>query len=376
MALIFALSLSLIFPIFPNYIKSALQTDFNVSLFYAAMAIMMFVGALASTIIFSKYERSKVLKWSFILAAAAFVLLIFATEILSISGLRSITLWAKIFILSALALFVRDFTKSEQLGEEEGVFYRFSNIGYLLGPLIGGFVAARMGYEAVFFIAGASMIFGFLYFHYKHIVQKHPAIVNAPKTNVKDIIKNAKEFFSDKDRRKVYLITVVLMFWFGFKILYVPLFVVKSGYMENMSGLVLSLGMIPLIFFEVKVGKYADKKGIRIPIFAGFLTIALSLMAIFICPYPLINFALIVVAMLGASFIEPMQEYYLFNHLPQERQDALYGIYRTADPLAYFLAPLFGSLVLFFLPFRFLFLIAGLLILSIGVYLYYELKNN
>jgi MFS family permease len=375
MALILGFTVSCIYPIFPNFVKGIVGTDESVSLFYAAMAIMLFLGAIISPYIFRKVSRTTIVKIALLLSAANFVLLVFVTKITQLYFLETIRLWMKLFLVMTIALFVRDFAKEGDLGKEEGIYFRFSNIGYFIGPLVGGFMAARFGYVEVFFLAATTSILGLIYFYHKHIVQQHPAIVEKKIGSKHSLIYNTKEFFSDKDRLKAYFGTLTLFSWFSFKRIYAPLYIITSGYSDTVSGLFLSLSVIPYILFEVWIGKYADKHGIRIPQTLGFLIIGGFLVAIFFSPFPLLNLGLLLLANIGGSLVEPLQEYYLFKHLPKEKEEDLYGIYMTTDPVSYFLAPALGAVILAFLPFKFLFLIFGGIILFASLCFWKVLKK-
>jgi MFS family permease len=281
----------------------------------------------------------------------------------------------KLFMVMTIALFVRDFANKADLGEEEGMYYKYSNIGYFIGPLVGGFIASAFGYEVVFFIAALSSLAALGYFYNAEVLKKHPHVEKKKEVEKTSLIKNVKEFFHNPDRRKAYMITVILLTWFSFKRIYAPLYILASGYLDNMSGIILALGIVPFILLEVKVGRYADKKGIKLPISGGFMIIAAILLIIFISPWPLLNFALLIVASIGASFVEPLQEYYLFQHLPKDKEDRLYGVYMTADPVSYFLAPAIGAVTLIFLPFSYLFLVFAVIMAVSSLYFWKTLKK-
>lgn len=372
--LIMSFGVGLTLPIFPNFVKSILKTDTSVSLFYSAMALVMFLAAILSTIVFKKVERTTITKISLLVSGIVFLSLIFVSKITELAILNTIKVWFNLFLLMALSLFVRDFAKEKELGEEEGVFYKFNNIGYFAGPLLGGFLAIYFDYEFVFILTAAILIIGLVYFYHKHIIQKHPAIINRKKTPASKIFHNLKEYFFNKERTKIFIITTLLMIWVGFRRLYIPLYVISAGFEESMTGIILAFGIIPLILLEVAVGKYADKKGIKIPISVGFLIIALCLTIIFLSQNIWLNFVLLIICSIGAALIEPLQEYHLFKNLPKEKEDDLYGIYMTADPIAYFLAPALGALILLFLPFNYLFIIFGILMLGGGVFSYITLR--
>jgi MFS transporter, DHA1 family, multidrug resistance protein len=376
LVLMMGIAIGMIFPIFPSFVKDIAGSDSGVSLFYSAMALIMLVGSLMSTIIFKEIDRPKIAKAAFIISAVAFLGFIFTSRIYELSIFQGISVVMKIFLVIAMSLFVRDFTKVKDLSREEGFFYRFHNIGFLIGPLVGGFLAANFGYEIVFFLSAITMFVAFLYFHHLHVVMKHIAIVNTGKTSLPLIIINLKRFFSDINRTKAYVVTLILMIWRGFRSLYVPLYVLEMGHPESMSGIIIAIGVIPLILLEVKVGEYASKKGIRLPISIGFLIIAVSLFAIFFSPFVMLNFAILILANIGAALVEPLQEYFLFKHTPKKEEDELYGVYMTADPIAFFLAPAAGALMLLFLPFNYLFLMFGIVSLVFSGYFWTSLPEK
>ncbi len=351
------LGMGMVSTVMPNFVKTIVKTDSLVSVFYIFIAITALVGSVISTIIFRKFNRTAIMKWGFFIAALALFMFIFVTSITQLSIIETARSWVILFLLIALALFVRDFASSGELAQQEGRYYRFMNIGFFIGPLIGGFLGARFNHDGVFILASFVFIIGLLYFSFKHVIKEHPAIVNAQKrTNKIEFFLNVKKFFENGGRTKAYLIRMFLTFWFGFERVYVPLYVISSGYLENMTGVIFALELIPYILLEVAIGKYADKFGPKAPVALGFTIMVVALIGIFFSPYPILNFALLLVANLGGSFIEPLQEFVLFKHLPKEEEESLYGVYLTADNIAFVLAPLLGLTILFFFPFKWIFL--------------------
>jgi uncharacterized membrane protein len=71
--------------------------------------------------------------------------------------------------------------------------------------------------------------------------------------------------------------------------------------------------------------------------------------------------------------IETTSEIYFFTHIREE--DAyLLGVFRDMAPVAYIIAPLIGSLVFIFLPFKYLFIILAAIVLA-GLYYVTRLKH-
>lgn len=375
MALLMGLGIGLVLPIFPGIVKSLMGTDSNVSLFYSFIAIMMLLASLLSTVLFRKISRTTITKIGFLTMGGIFFLLIFVTRWVELGILESIRVWFELILYISLALFVRDFANTNDLGENEGLYYRFQNIGFFIGPLLGGFLATQLSYELVFILATAVLLAAMGYFYNMNIIEKHAAILNIKGIGLKNLCHNIKEFISDEKRVKAYLMTLFYMIWVAFKKLYVPLFVIFVGYKEGISGLILSLTLVPLILLEVRAGKYAEKHGVRKPISFGFLTMGATFILIFLSPWPILSLILIPLVNLGGAWVEPVQEYYLFKNLPKDREEDLYGVYMTAGPLGYFFAPLIGAVILFFFPFKFIFLFFGLIFLGISLYFFKHLQR-
>jgi len=359
LSLMYGFSMGLFIPVFPGVVKSVLNTEENVSLFYVFLSIIMFLSAITSTIILRKVKRTVVAQACFVIWAASFVLLMFSDKVPELALCGALINWIKILLIISIALFVRDFSKKENLGHEEGVFYKFNNIGYLIGPVFGGYIGTKFGNNYVFIASAMVSMFAFIYFYHNHVIQKQIKMTVEDSNPVPNVFKNTKEFFLDTNRIKAYINTVVLVLWFSFKNLYVPLYILLAGYQENTTGLILSIGILPFIVLEVKVGEYADRYGLRLPISTGFFIMGLALLGVFISPYPILNFALIIMGNIGAALVEPLAELYAMENIPKDKEDRLYGIYKTADPVAYFLTAGMGALVLLVLPFNWLFLVFG-----------------
>jgi len=372
--LMLAFGTSIVYPVFPNFIKSMVKTDEYVSLFFVAMSIIQLIAALLSSKILRIIKRTTFTKLALVFSAVSLFFFSVTTNIYGIAVLEALRFSSKLFLLISFSLFVRDFTKKRDLGREEGVFYQFGNIGYLIGPLIGGFIGVFINSEAVFISASTIFLVALLYFYHKNVIEKNPAITNRKFPDHEGLLHIVKRYFSNIDRTKAYFITLLKMIWPGFKKLYIPLYVALLAYETSISGLILALGIIPLILMEVKVGEYGAKKGIRMPISIGFLIMGFSLILVFLSPYHILNFALLIFANIGNALIEPLQEYYLFEHLPEKDEDKLYGIYMTADPIAYFLVPSIGALILLFLSLEYLFLFFGGILILAGVWTYKTLK--
>jgi MFS family permease len=287
-----------------------------------------------------------------------------------------------LLLLIAMGLFVRDFAKANNIGREEGMYFRYFNIGALLGPLTAGFLAALAhSSEPVFAIASLIMLCALVYFYHLHVVTKHPAYHHEHSGKSANIFSPSflanqmRSFFSSSGRTKAFFVKFGMMSWIAFKHLYIPLYVLTTPYTTTVTGLILGLSLVANILLEMKVGEYGDSHGVRIPISIGFLIIGVLLICVFLSPFYLLNFVLLILISLGVSLIEPLEESLLFKNLPKSEEEKLYGVYMTAESLPYFFVPLIGSFILAAMTFKSLFIIFGGLFLLGSLLAFIKLKN-
>lgn len=375
LALTLGMANGIIAPIFPGYVKDILKTDELTSVFFFSTAIFMLIACVTSTLIFRKINRTLMTKVSIIGLGLGFFSLVFVSNIVDLTLITALLIFCNMFLIIAIAMFVRDFAKSKGLGRQEGVHYKFQNIGIFIGPFIGGFIATQLSQELAFITAAAIVFSTLAYFLHKETIDRNPIILNAKKVSPEIIFKNIKIFFSNPQRVQSYLITLGFMLWVRFIRIYVPLFVLLEGYLDSMSGLIFALSIIPGILLEVKIGAFGDTHGAQKPVAYGFLFLALSSLLIYLSGNPLLSFAIIIASGIGAAMIEPMQETILFQALDKNEESQLYGVYMTAASIAFFLAPAIAALTLLFAPLKTLFLIFGLLMLGFAIFSWFTLKH-
>jgi len=185
--------------IFPLIVNDTLQSEALVGIFFSIISLIALGGSLLSTVLFRKISRVKITKWS-LLGGAIFLLLI--TLITNKIHLYSFEIPRALFHLLvgiALSLYVRDTAKAHRLGFAEGRYYLYANIGWLIGPLIGGYIAQLISRDAVFIFSAIMYIISFFMFQHQHI-KKHPLIKHKKETQtIKELTNNIKDFFKVKE---------------------------------------------------------------------------------------------------------------------------------------------------------------------------------
>ncbi|MEI6731721.1 MAG: MFS transporter [archaeon] len=359
------LAMPLIAPVFPMYTKTFVKTDAMVGYLTAFLMFLYLVSNLFVGKLLERFSRVRLLMISTLVYSATLMILLYISnvyEFIALAVFRSISLVA---IVITIGLLVRENSERSKLGKVEGWFYVVSNSAWMIGPLIGGYIALKFDYAGVFLVAALfPLLFFFLLFseklREKRIIIKHEHSWNA-----------IKEFFKRKDMRVVYLLSAGIMLWWGFIYTFVPLYLTEHAYNPAEIGYVLFALVIPLILLEMPVGRWADRKGCR-----RFLTLGFSIMGIFalLAFFSSVGMSVwfIILASFGAAFIEPLLEFFFFTKLNDRDEVRFYPVYKTSIDFGKIVGMIIFSSLLLFFSFKSLFLFLGtaLALFAIAAYVF------
>jgi DHA1 family multidrug resistance protein-like MFS transporter len=332
--------------IFPLVTDNLIGSKVLVGVFFSIVACIVLMTSLMSTVILRHFSRVGLTKMMLIGSSVFFVFYLFVNNLVQLYIVEIIRAAFMMFLGVILSLYVRDTAKAHSLGLAEGRFYTFSNIGWLAGPLIGGLLAEHVSRQSVFIFCGAMYLLSFVIFQHQHI-KGHPLIVHKKEEKaLYELLMNIREFFSSRERWKVFAVAFGMNYWWAILTIYIPLYIFANGFGESFVGYVIGGGIVPLILLERFVGKKADKEKLRIYLGTGFLVLAVMSVLFTMIPVITIVLALMVLVNIGAAFIEPLQETYLFRVVSAKDEEKFFGVYNTAEPIANVIAPLIGSLLL------------------------------
>jgi MFS family permease len=180
-----------------------------------------------------------------------------------------------------------------------------------------------------------------------------------------------KEFFSNKNLTHSYIINTLLHFFFGWMIIYTPIYLSVHLHFTWMEiSKMFAIMLVPFLILPYSLGKYSDKIGERKMLMVGFTIMALSsILAFFITRHEVLIWALVLfMTRIGAATVEAMSDSYFFKHVTSE-QEQFVGVYRSSPSVAYIIAPIVAFIVFSVTPtFNFIYLILGVVMLY-GTYL-------
>jgi MFS family permease len=230
--------------------------------------------------------------------------------------------------------------------------YSFANIAYVIGPLIAGYTAEKMGISLIFVLSAIFIFIALFLFKLSNI--RHKNIKEKIDAN---FIKNFLDFFKSKERSLAYVVRGGVNLWWILIYLFIPLYIIRNGLYDRWVGYFLFAIAIPLILFEYKFSKIAGKYGFKKMFKIGFLIPAVIAFICFFISNIYIIMGLLALASVGLAMVEPTTEAYFFDILKSREDECrFYPSYSTTMDVNNFFGKIIASTLLIFLPFKAVFL--------------------
>lgn len=262
---------------------------------------------------------------------------------------------------------LRNMCSIKDIGKAESFTYSLSNISYLAGPIVAGFVADKFGINLVFLLAAFFVLVAAVGFRIIK-VRKVPL----PRQTHRNLLKNIITFFKNKKIVNAYIIGSGIDFWWGLVYTFVPLFIMEQGGLDiTWVGYFFAAVTIPLIFLEYYFGRVGDRKGFRVLFLFGHLGLAAAAALCFLFTNIFIVMGILIVASIFAAMIEPSAEAYFFKFIPRDNEDQYYSIFHTCIPISGFIARVAGAVVLLLFPWNYVFLTFAVIM---GLFTIYSIR--
>lgn len=362
---LFSLPVALAAYVNSSFISNFVGEKFSGMVFVLGSALSIIALILAPKI----FQRIGVLKFLIavlVLDTITFGLLSFLDIKWLVIGIFVLGLCLNTLVIFSLDELLKIFSKEKATGGIRGAYIAICNIAWILSQLVSGFIIGgdlhfKEIYLVDFFIMIALVIISLINF------KKIPE----PNYNKVENLSYIKEFFSNKNLAHSYTINTLLHFFFGWMIIYTPIYLSVHLHFTWMEiSKMFAIMLIPFLILPYPLGKYSDKIGERKMLMVGFTIMALSsILAFFITRHEVLIWALVLfMTRIGAATVEAMSDSYFFKHVTSE-QEQFVGVYRSSPSVAYIIAPIVAFIVFSVTPtFKFIYLILGVVMLY-GTYL-------
>ena len=263
-------------------------------------------------------------------------------------------------LLFNMDIFIEDIAKDNSLtGSIRATYLTVTNITIVVAPSLIAVLLYNNNYSFVYL--ASSLFLVPLYYFFKRLKNVQTPVVQHIK-----IKETLSEYIKDKNLYSVFISSFLLQLFYAYMVIYVPLYLeqyIKFSWTE--IGIMFTIMLLPFVFFELPVGEMADQKyGEKEFLTVGFIIMGLS--TIFISFVTVKVFwiwaTLLFITRIGASFVEISSESYFFKKASPERSDVI-GFFRISRPLSFIVAPILATIMLGFIPFQYIFILIGTLMI-------------
>lgn len=264
-----------------------------------------------------------------------------------------------------LDVYLENVSEDKGTGLIRGVYLTFYNFAWLVSPLLAAHLASQGSYNLVYGVAGLALIPLLLIaiFGLKENTQI--------KTDSSTVWQELKYLWTNKSQtasniKDILAIDFLLNFFYAVMVVYMPLYLHDHiGLDWSSIGLTFTIMLLPFVLFELPLGKIADKwLGEKEILIGGIIIMALSTMAtsFLLVPNWILWAIILFLTRTGASTIEIMKETYLFKKIDGV-DTGIISLSRVSVPLSYLIGPIFVSVILSCLNFKYIFLLLGAVML-------------
>ncbi len=358
---IISLSSSIIDTVWAVYMSQFLDSVALVGLFSGFLTIISFFSYFWFIPVMERLNKAQVYMVSLAIMGVSYV---------GFSIIHSFVPFALISIVSTIAItlratsagiILRDTSNRKKVANNFGFVYSLQAAAWIVGPLISGLISRFYDIKLIFSVSALLVFVAMLIFKNFRISDN-----NSKKHIDKNFIKNFKDFFKSWNRVKSYILnggsSLPLVLFY----LFMPLYIINNNLPLSWIGyLMFGYAIIPA-FGEFFFGKLAGRIGYKKIFVVGFFSMSVLVLLAFFFSSHYVVLALLFLTCIGVSMTESTTDSYFLDITSDKEELRFFGPYNTAMDICAGIGKLLPSLVLLFLPFKFVFLVYGVLMLIIA----------
>lgn len=365
----------ILIPLLPTFASKSLNiSDFGIGIIIAVYSLMQFLSSPLLGRVSDRIGRRPIILVSLLLTAASYVIFSFAHSFLLLFVSRLLAGFGGSNIGVAQA-YIADITAKKDRAKGMGIIGAAFGLGFVFGPIIGGFLSGY-GYSVAGF---ASAGFSFMAFVFAFFM-----LPESLKEKKKDEKFNYKLFefrFVKQTLTYPNLGMLVMLFFvivFSMANIYGTFALLgykefgftdrQNGYMYGIIGLVGAIVQGGLIRYLAKY--FSDKQLVTSGLF--FMSVGLGML-----PYGgnFLGVALVATVLsFGTGILQPTILSLVSKYAPDEGQGAILGLNQSLASLARVLGPLWGGFAFDYLGYQFPFLTGAAFTFMALIFIIYNLK--
>ena len=253
-------------------------------------------------------------------------------------------------------IYVENISKNNALtGSVRATYLTMTNVTIIVAPSIVALLLLGNKYLYVYAISCLCIIPAYYY------TKKFKAVVTRKvhHINIKNTI---AEYVKNRDLYNIFTAGFLLQLFYAYMVVYTPIYLNKYiGFSWPEIGVMFTIMLVPFVLFEMPVGeledyKYGEKEFLTIGfVIMGLATIFMSFITLKVF---WIWAVVLFITRIGASLVEVSTESYFWKLVHPDKTDVI-GFFRINRPISFMVAPLLATLTFQFIPFQYIFIVVG-----------------
>lgn len=271
-------------------------------------------------------------------------------------------------------LFIEHFSKTSNTGHNRGLYLATVNSGWLLAPILSGIVITKGGFNLVYYLAQIVTLITLI------LVLVFIRRYQDPRYSHTSFIESLRGVSKNVGIKSAVYLNFGLQLFYSFMVIYTPIYLSEYFKLDWRSiGIVFSIMLSAFVIFQYPVGVLTDRGFIKNKntLRLGSLIMALSLVLLYFAKADssiITIIAILFLSRVGAAIYEASSEYLFFKQ-STDNDTSLISLYRNMSPLAYVIAPLFGTFIVKFSGIKNIFILLAIFLLIFCTIILNRLKN-
>ncbi|MFH1653371.1 MAG: MFS transporter [Pseudomonadota bacterium] len=367
------IGLGVIYPLIPTLAKNMGATGLYLGLVISAFSIsrlilMPIIGRLSD-----KHSKKKFILTGLFLYSACSLLYLLAENVFGLVLARLLQGVSSAMVVPVAMAYIAQLTKHGKEGKTMGTFSMALFLGWATGPLLGGFVNQKFGFNAVFYCMAifALIAFSLCLFLLPDIKIGLDKENKIPLASFRKIIFHSKVL-------PLIIFRIFSALGRGGIMAFIPLYAAKINIPTDKIGIIISLNVYFMAIFQRPFGKLADRFNRFHLVLIGMIVMAASLFLIPSCK----NFIELVMVNcllgLGGAISMSSSTAMAANAGRSLGMGSTMGIFSTAMSIGMTIAPLIAGIIFDLMGINFLFTFFGasLILGTIIIYIIYNLMDD
>ncbi|MFC1687267.1 MFS transporter [Patescibacteria group bacterium] len=361
---------------FPGYIRSTFVEEFvdvqRVGLFFIGSAVLSLIVINFFPYFINKFTNYRLFLTVLVINILSIILLI-TTDSTVLAFIAFIIGGATMnLVWISMDIFIEKCSTNITTGRTRTIYLTLLSSGWLISPLIVGFLVGDNNYRLVYIFSIA-----FLLTVIGLVISKRKQLGERIHYKHHQTLKTLKNIWQNINLRGIFAISFLLEFFFAIIVVYTPIYLHEYiGLSWLTIGIVFTFMLIPFILFEIPAGTFADKYHSEKKILMlGFMILVSSVSLIFFIEStnPVVWAVILFLTRCGAALIQAMRESYFFKIVDVKDLDYI-NFFRDIRPLAILIGMGLSIVVLKFYSLQYLFFFLAA-VLFLGFYFTWRLKR-